>query len=231
MSRRGRAGAGEQPEAVVQLGQHLLDGERAGAGRGQLQGQRHPVQAPADPGDRRGRLAVGVGLRGTGEEQPGGVEARQRGRVGVGGRHPQRRHPPRRLALDADRLAARGEHPYRRRLPQQPVGRPGDRLQHVLAVVQHEQAPMPRQVREHRVGPALHAQHPGQRVDDERPGRERGQLDPPHAVRVLARRGGGDPLRQPGLAAPAGAGEGEQARPGQQLGGPVEVAPASDERA
>jgi hypothetical protein len=55
-------------------------------------------------------------------------------------RYRERRDAPRRLALDADGLAARAQHLQERGLAQQPAGEEGGRVEHVLAVVQHDEA-------------------------------------------------------------------------------------------
>jgi hypothetical protein len=52
---RGPRPAGQKPEPVAEAVVQLPGGERAGTGRGQLDGQRDPVQAPADAG-HRGRI-------------------------------------------------------------------------------------------------------------------------------------------------------------------------------
>jgi len=53
LSRFGGARPGDQqPETVVEPGGDLLDRERLDPGRGQLDGQRNSVQAPAHLGDR-----------------------------------------------------------------------------------------------------------------------------------------------------------------------------------
>ncbi len=64
---RRAAAAGEDVEAVAQSRRDLVERQRRHARRGQLDGQRHAIQAPADLLDRRlvllGRAEVGVGAR------------------------------------------------------------------------------------------------------------------------------------------------------------------------
>jgi hypothetical protein len=73
---RDPAAAGQQPEPVVQAGRDLVRGQGAQPGRGQLDGQRHAVKRPADPG-HRGRVGRGD------------LEARQHG-TGPLGQQPDR---------------------------------------------------------------------------------------------------------------------------------------------
>src|SRR6186997_1728342 len=49
---RGTRPAGQQAEPIVQTSGDLLDRERAGACRGELDGEREPVETSADVGDR-----------------------------------------------------------------------------------------------------------------------------------------------------------------------------------
>ena len=100
---RGAAAGGEDVEAVAQAGGDLLEREGGDARRGQLDGQRHAVQAPADLLDRR--LVVLAGA----EARVGGGALDEEA-AGLG----QRRHPPDDLALAVQRLAARGHDAHAR---------------------------------------------------------------------------------------------------------------------
>jgi hypothetical protein len=98
----------------------------------------------------------------------------------------------------------------------------------VFAVVQDQQRPLPG---EERRDPGLLAQ--AQRLAD----RDRhevgvaqlGQFDEPHTVRERAPHLGADPQRQPGLADPARAGQGDQAAGGQESSDVGHLLPPTDE--
>jgi len=70
---------GEEPEAIVEPGRDLLDGQSSHPGGRQFQGQGNAVEVPADVAHGRGvlfsqhePLADGTG---TSRKQPDGVEA------------------------------------------------------------------------------------------------------------------------------------------------------------
>ena len=44
---------GQQPEAIIEPRDHLVDPKRCGSGGGEFEGQRYAVQAPADRDRRR----------------------------------------------------------------------------------------------------------------------------------------------------------------------------------
>jgi hypothetical protein len=169
------------------------------------------------------------------------VGARRPAAAAAGGEASGRQHP-RLLALDGQRLAAGREHGEPGHRPQQPLGERRRRLDHVLAVVEHEQGRA-------RVagGPA---QRLGDRVDHVAPGRRahaedgghgrrgvgarghRGQLHPPHAPRVprLGRGAdgvGGHLSGEPRLAGAPGPGDGDQPGVGERVRevGPLAGAP------
>jgi hypothetical protein len=129
---RGAAAAGQQLEPVAQPGRDLLGGHGAQPGRGQLDGQRHAVERPADHG-HGGRVVFGdleAGHHGTGplgeQADRGGVLhhgpfGRKR-RCGGVRRQGQRAYGPQRLAGDVQRLAAGGQDQYLRAGGQHAVG-------------------------------------------------------------------------------------------------------------
>ena len=83
----------------------------------------------------------------------------------------QRRDLVDRLGGQAERLAAGGEDAHLRADPQQPLDETGDRVEHVLAVVEHEQRPAVAEEVEHRLRhrPALlrlHVELGGHGADD-----------------------------------------------------------------
>ncbi len=135
---------GQQPEPVVQPVHQLVDPERPDPGRGHLQGQRDAVQPAAELRDRLGVPGVeGEPPGGRGRprhEQPDRVGPRHRGRVRPV-REFQRRHTPEGLAGDVQRLAAGRQDPQPGRGPQQHLGQLGGLVDHVLAVVEHQQQP------------------------------------------------------------------------------------------
>ena len=141
------APAGEQAEPVVQAVGELLDGQRAQPRRGELDRQRHAVEAARTAATTAARFSVGDARSPARPRRARSSSsaiasywpsaAAGGGRCGSGQR--QRRHGDDVLAGDAQRLAAGREHPQAGRGAEQPVDEPGARLDHVLAVVEHEQ--------------------------------------------------------------------------------------------
>jgi hypothetical protein len=104
----------------------------------------------------------------------------------------------------------------------------------VLAVVDHDQRPPPRQIIHgsvERVAPRQlpHTKHSGQRRRDQLALCEWGELDPPHAVRERVERVGGGLGRQPRLAAPARAGKRKHSRRAQRTRNLSQLALSPDE--
>ncbi len=127
---RATGAAGEQVPVVEAAG-HLRRAHRPHPRGGQLDRERQAVEPAADLGDRALDLAVGVEVR------PGGAGTLHEQRGGVGGGHRGQR--PDLLALDAERLAARGEHDDAGAVRHHAIEQPRRGVEHVLAVVQHEQ--------------------------------------------------------------------------------------------
>jgi hypothetical protein len=126
--------AGEEGEALVETGHHLLELEGVEPGGGQLDRQREPIQS----GDQLLHLVAGVSVR---------VEVRGRGagsfdeeldrRIrAVGAR--QRRDDAHLLAADAEALPAGGDHRDARASGEQLVDESGDGIDDLLAVVEQE---------------------------------------------------------------------------------------------
>ena len=124
--RRGPVARGQQPEPVIEPAGDLLHRQRADPRRGQLDGQRHAVQGPAQPGHRLGVVAAqreaGPGRRRPARRTAAAPRAGP-GRPGTAGsrpgRHGQRRDPPDGLAAHPQRLPAGRDHPQRRAAGQQ----------------------------------------------------------------------------------------------------------------
>jgi len=174
-ARRAAAG-GEDVEAVAQPRRDLVQRQRCHARRGKLDGQRHAVQAPADLLDRllvllaRAEVRVGGGAL---DEQPA--------RLG------QRGHAPGHLALAVQRLAARGQDAHARSGTQEVLGQARARVDHVLAVVEHDDRLAPREVRGERLlrralGRDRGADGQGRGLGHEPTVREARELDEPDAV-------------------------------------------------
>ena len=133
--------AHEQREAVVEPGLDLARRERPRPRGGELERERRPVEPRAHRDDRAVGLLVerqvGLQLRRPLEEQRPRVLRRQR------------RQPPHRLVGQPERLAAGGDDRHLRARAQA-VGDLGGRVEHVLAVVEAQQQPPPRELRAQR---------------------------------------------------------------------------------
>ena len=181
---------------------------------------------------------VGDGLRGRRVE----VEVRP-GRGGPRDEEPrpgldrQRRHRPQALARDPQAFTAGGEHRHARAVPHDLGHQLRGPVEHVLAVVEHEQQGPAAQVLDERLldreqRTLLHAQRRGDGVPDRAAVGERRELAQPAAVGEAVALAVGDLDREAGLADPADPGEGHQGRgpqrrprtghvvvPAHQLGG------------
>ena len=202
-----------------QPGQQVTGRQQPQPGRGQLDGQRDPVQPAADLGDgldrrlvrrelnagrlrpvkeqlHRGRFIGGAGIPGSRQRQRGD-------RVLPAGPDPQRRP----AGDQRDRARAGFQQPDH--------GIPGG--QHVLEVVQHHEHAAIAQRRPQPFGqrgrvPLVHAQLPGQAVEHKPRVPQRREVDEHDPVRVVARHPPGHLDGQPGLADAARAGEDQQLR-------------------
>jgi len=133
---------GEQIEAPLQASEERLRGEDLGAGSGQFDGQRQPIQPPADSGYNRGV----VGREGKLGVDGSGAENEQADRIGISGivrgtgcviGYRQRRHRELTFAGDAQRRAAGSEH-HQIGAGGEQVGDGGGGLYHLLEVVEHQ---------------------------------------------------------------------------------------------
>ncbi len=227
--RGGAVAAAQQPEPVVQPGRDLRHRQGPQPRRGQLQGQRQPVEGAADPQHRRGGVGVegepGRHVGGPVGEQPHRRVRGRRLRCARRVRDGQAADRAQRLTGEAQRLPAGGQHPQPGSGGEQPGGQPGRVVDDVLAVVEHQQQAPAGQRRHQPVGAGRRgppgAAQPGvaqvqrgqHRRRDRRAGRHRGQLHQAHRPVVPGRRGGG----QPGLAGAAGPVQRHQPRRGEQL--------------
>ena len=216
-----------------------LGGEDLDPGRGQLDGQREPVEAGADLGDG-GRVVVGhrkPGLDGRGslDEQGHGLELRQpldRGEMlGVG--EPEGWNRVLALPVEAEGFPAGGQDPDLLGGRQQLADLAGG-LQHLLEVVQdQEQVLVPKVVDDRldrrAVGGLPKPQGLGYRGKDQGGVGDRGQGHEECPVLRLGQQLGGRPERQPGLAGSPRAGESQKATVAEPLLNLLQLPPASHE--
>jgi hypothetical protein len=184
----------EQLEAGVEAVGEVVDGQGPDAGRGQLDGEREPVQGAADvadpPQEPGAGRELGVGRARPVQEQPDRWVVH---RLVAGGRD--------RKGWDGQDLLPGGGQPLatgrQDRKPggasQQRLGEPGHRAEQVLAAVEHQQPPGPsgplpecrRQVRARREC-AVDAHDVGDGVRHGARVAQRGQVDPPARVVVTS---------------------------------------------
>jgi hypothetical protein len=231
----------QQPQVLVQPAGQLAEREGTQLGRGQLDGQREPVEPVADL--RHDRPVVGV------QREPGAYrhralqEQRQSRVPGLGARWQrpvrigdvQRHHVPHVLGHHPEHLPAGAQHPQAGAGAQGPVGEHRAGVHQVLAVVQYQQQiPVAQVVRNH-LGERPFAVH----VDAERVGDgvlqqgglgHPGEVDQPDAVGERAPQLTGGPHGEPALSAATHAGQGHQARAGQQPPYLGDVPASADER-
>ena len=173
------AAAGEEREAVVEASGDVDEREGAQPGRGELDGERQPVEA-LDQLHGEGLLLrpdreVGPDRGGSRRQQVQGLVAGQRG------------DRPRDLAGHRERLAARGQHVQPRALGEEGRHQLRGRVDDVLAVVEHdERAPTAEGVHEPvepvdggvaRPVPVGHAERPRHLGHDGGARRQRCELD------------------------------------------------------
>ena len=126
------------------------------------------------------------------------------------------------LVGDPQPFAAGGQDPHRRRLRQDGLDQIGGGVEHVLAVVEHQQPDPALQRGGHTLAHGLarllgDAQHRGHRVGHRRRIGDRGQFEQPDAVRELVGQPRRDFGRQAGLADPAHPGQRHQPMSLQRL--------------
>ena len=164
--------------------------------RRQLNGERDPVEPPADLDDRRCgggvQLEAGVGGLRPLDEQGHGRHRRQIEARGVRAAvDRQRLDRPHVLARDGERLPARRQDRHRRRRSQDAVHQPGDRLDEVLAVVEHQQRVagaehVDDRLLDRRPLPGVHVESRRERLERRSFVDDRHQLDEVDAVGVVA---------------------------------------------
>jgi hypothetical protein len=181
----GGLGGGEQPETVADACREVGGVERACPGRRQFDAQRQPVELAAHVGDVREIVLAEVEI---GPDRPCPVDEQLHGgrvgRVGPGFRKRQRHGGPQVLAGHAERGPARRQHGHVRTTPHHGLHQPGGIVEHMFAVVDHEQYLPRRQEGEYRLldAPArllLRADRCGQRMADDRPERCPPRSHPP----------------------------------------------------
>ena len=230
------AGAGQESEPLAEVGADVGGGHGADAGRGQLDGEGDAVEAAADLDHvlevvvTHGEAAADGG--GPLLEQPqrgvlGGSHA-ERGRVGQG----EGAEVLDRLAGHVEGLAGGRQQSDVGRAREDLLGQVGGGVDHVLAVVEHEQGGAAGEVVDEGVGAGRRAGGPHGRTHgaDHVAAVEGGhEVDEPHAVGVLAGEGAGDLDGEAGLAHPADARDGHEAVVGElgHHGGDV-VLPADE---
>lgn len=239
---RGPAAGREHREPVNDAVGELTRREARQARRGQLQSKRDSVEPAADHADSRQLVVVedeiGRRLVRPVQEQSRRGEARHPG--GRGARVRDRERPDRQLDLSGhgQRLPAGGHDPQVRAVAQHGFDEGGDRLDEVLAVVQHDEDVAGPEVADEQVGgppgrgAAFHAQvqRVGDRVDQYLGLGHRGEADQPGAVAEPGRGGAGRLDAQCGLACTAGPDQRDQPGVAQQIERPGQLSRATDER-
>ena len=185
------AAAAKQIEPLAEPLDELARREQRRARRREFERERQVVEPLATLVDVVIRLEVRPGCPRSGDEQVPGVASREN------------RHLVDLLPRDAQPLTARHEHiePVARR---EQFAYVGGRADDVLEVVeQKQQPPVPDQLRG-RSAPAERARRRGEHLAG---ARDRGEWDPPHAMRVGIRGRAGGLQRKPRLTAAAGSGQ------------------------
>ena len=140
---RGARAGGQQGEAVSHPPGELVERQGRDAGGGELDGQWHAVEMPADVRDRGvvplAELEVRQDAARPVEEEPYGGAAGQLCHVGCLGWDGQRIDRALDLAAGGERLAAGGQKPHARAGLEQLLGEQRAGVGEVLAVVEHEQ--------------------------------------------------------------------------------------------
>ncbi len=199
----------------MQTHHDLRQGQRPYPRRRQLDRQRYSVEATADFRDRRSRIVVAreIGCHST---RP--IDKQLHGFVG----QRQRRHPPGHLTGNPDGLPAGGKQSEAAGSAEQREDQLRNGVEQMLTIVEHDEhlatGDEPQQ-RVHRRAARLvrQAKCAGHRNRHRVWVGDRCQIDPPDTAVVLACDLARDLHRQPGLANPAGPGQGHQPLLGQQL--------------
>ncbi len=237
--RGGPVPGAQEREALVEVTFHLLDAQGPHARRGELDGERQPVEAVAQPRDDGGRQARArpERVRALDEEAHGGTVARGR---------TERLERVDELGGEPERRPARREHHEPGRRAEQVGGPARGAVEDVLAVVQHEQRRASAYPVEHLLaqlgrgqavgeppgaGRRRDAQAVGQRHDDVVVRAHARELDDDHQVdRAGRRRAPRDLLHEARLAETAGAEDGHEPGPRERVPDGVDVLVPADER-
>ena len=221
----------------------LVERERAQLRRGQLKRQRDALQPTTDGGGLgrvvRPELERRIGLVRPFGKQPQRIVVQQvlrplfRSKVRRLGQG-QRGGLPDQLGRQLERLTAGGQHRQRRAFAQDQLDQPHAGVQHLLAVVEHDQhalhTDVPHQLgRQRGVGRFLDPQHVGQGLEHTLAVVQRRQVDPPHAGVVAVGHLGGGLDGQPRLAAATRAEQRQQPGAGQPFLDRVELVLAANE--
>jgi hypothetical protein len=236
----GRAAAGQQLEPRVQPGQDLARCQRPEPHRGQLDGQRDPVQRPAHPRHRRAVAGVhrepGQHGRSPAREQPHRLISQQfPGPFPAAlGRHRHRRDRDRDLPRHPEHVPAGRDDPQLRASAQQRVRHDRARVGQVLTPVQHQQKPPGLQVvcqrRQRPPGRLVRQPQRPRYLGHQQPGiPQPGQPGQPHPVPERPPRPGRHLQRQSGLADAARPGQRDQPRARQCVTDLGKLGPPPDE--
>ena len=223
---RRAAAAGEDGEAVLELGEDLVRRHHPGASGGELDGEWDALDATADSSDCLRVFVV------ESEGGLGGAEAV--GEKAHGLLLGQRADPHDRLAVHAQGGAAGGEEAHAGTVPEELVGELDHGRDQVLAVVDHEQRglvaePLCEGLGDGPAGLLADAERFGGGLRHQLWLAERRELDQPDAVLEAVDHVGGRLEREAGLARAAGADEGEHAAGRELLLDLRELGVATDE--
>jgi len=225
----GEAGstAGQVAQTGIHAGEDLRRRHRAQPGRGQLDRQRQAVEPRAQPLDRGVALHVGHEPR---HALPRALQEQVAGILGA-----ERVQPPHGLADHAERLPAGGHDADPGAVAEHACRERRARVDHVLAVVEHQhqvaaaQGAAQRSVRPRHPGGA-DAEHPRRLGSDVGCAGGRREIHDPHAIRPAGRLAAGQLQRQAGLPHAARAGQRDEAGPAERLADRLQLARAPDER-
>ena len=231
------AAPGEEPEPLVEQRRDLGGLEAGDAGGGELDGERDAVEPAADlhHGRRVGLVDVKRRCDGRGPfgEQRGRVRRqRRRGRRRLGNR--ERADGPQLLAVDAEPLPAGRQHAHVLAAAEDRVGEVGGDVEHMLAVVEHDQAVASAEVIEDAVerrhaGPRNHAERTRHDLEDRFLRVRGGELAQPHTVAGIRQHLGRDAQREARLPDTADAGERHESVRAHEGGHCLDLVVAPDE--
>ena len=241
LTRQGRAApAGQDPEAVLEAGEEVVESEDVDPGGRELDRQRDAIEPATDTRDHLG-VVIGQGeagplsRRAVAEQLDRFVASSCRGRgrtTRVRGR--ERRDAPGQLARDAERLTARGEDPQTGSVAEEAIDQLGRDLDDVLAVVQDHQRPLGGdmlgdRVRQRPSRDVADTEGGGDGRRDERRIRQRRQIDEPDTVIEGLEQVGSGLQSEPRLPGPAGPDERHETMLAHEVGHGRQVGCPADE--